>query len=89
MCDAYQILRKVLNEKFGIIIITDEQDDFALSDYITDSISFIEFIVAIEEELQNELTDDFIDFDMLSSARGFAEKLNFYLSTTNKKSFKT
>lgn len=79
MTHAYQMLLKILQEKLGYIIFDDEQDDFAISDYVSDSITFIQFIIAIEEELGSELSDDFLDFEILISAKGFAEKLDFFM----------
>jgi len=81
MTHTYQILLKILQENLGFVIFDDEQDDFAISDYIPDSITFIQFIIAIEEELASELPDDFLDLEILSSAKGFAEKLDFYVAS--------
>lgn len=78
---TYQLLTRILDERLGFLVFNDDQDDFSISDYIMDSITFIEFIVAIEEEIKKELPDDFLDFDLLSSAKGFAEKLNYYLES--------
>ena len=81
MINTYQILKKVLQENFGVFVFGDEQEDFSISDYVSDSISFIQFITAIEEELGSELSDDFLDLELLSSAKGFLEKLDFYIET--------
>jgi acyl carrier protein len=79
MNQAYQILLNVLREKLGFIIIDNGMDDFAINDYIPDSLMFIEFIIAIEETIGKELPDDFLDNELLSSAIGFAEKLDCYM----------
>ena len=79
MNQAYQILLNVLREKLGFIIIDNGMDDFAINDYIPDSLMFIEFIIAIEETIGKELPDDFLDNELLSSAIGFAEKLDRYM----------
>jgi len=81
MLAAYQLLLHVFEEKLGLIVPIDEQDDFSLSDYIVDSIAYIQFIVAIEEELGIVLPDDFIDIDILDSSKGFAEKLDCFLNS--------
>lgn len=81
MTESYQILLKILHENFGLVIFENEQEDFAISDYIPDSIMFIQFIIGIEEELTCELSDDFLDFDILSSAKGFAEKLEDFVAS--------
>jgi len=83
---AYQMLLKIFEEKLGIIISVDEQDDFAINDYIFDSIVFIQFIIAIEEEIGEELPDDFLLYDVFSSVKGFAEKLDFFITSQRKDS---
>lgn len=81
MNSSYQMLLKILKEKFGIIFLDDANNDFAISDYIQDSIGFITFIISVEEELGTELPDDFLNFELLDSANGFAEKLEFFKQT--------
>ncbi len=81
--EAYQILIKVLEDSLGIVVLDKEQGDFAISDYIYDSIMFIQFILAIEERLGIELLDDFLDIELLKSANGFSEKLEFCLKSLN------
>ncbi|MCI9435926.1 MAG: acyl carrier protein [Lachnospiraceae bacterium] len=76
---AYQILLDVLRDKLGFIIIDNGMGDFTISDYIPDSLMFIEFIIAIEETIGKELPDDFLDNELLSSAIGFAEKLDCFM----------
>lgn len=79
MTQSYQILIKVLQEKLGVVIFNDEKEDFSISDYIIDSISFIQFIISIEEAIGHELSDDFLDLEILRSAKGFVEKLDCFL----------
>lgn len=79
MKSTFDVIVKVLKENFGIIIL--DEEDFAISDYISDSISFIQFIIAIEEQIQRELSDDFLYVDVLDSAKGFAEKLNVFFES--------
>lgn len=81
MLTTYQLLLKIFDEKLGIIVPNDLQDDFSISDYVVDSISFIQFIIAIEEELEVELPDDFLLPNILDSAKGFTEKLDFFLDS--------
>lgn len=81
---TYQLLLKILQENFGIFIFEDDMEDFSISDYVFDSLSFIQFIVAIEEELGTELPDDFLDFEILGSSKGFAEKLDFFIESLQK-----
>lgn len=82
MTYAYQLLLKILQENFGVFIFEDDQEDFSISDYLPDSLSFIQFIVTIEEEIGSELPDDFLNFEILSSAKGFAEKLEFFVESS-------
>lgn len=82
MNDTYNIVLKVLEEKMGIVVL-DNQNDFTLSDYITDSMNFILFIVSLEETLGVELPDDFLDNEIMGSAVGFSEKLSSFLSSNN------
>lgn len=77
--DAFLIITKVLNDSFGIFLFGDEHEDFSLSEYITDSLTFIQFIIAIEEEIGKELSDDFLNYEILESAKGFAEKLDAHI----------
>ena len=81
MNSSYQMLLKILQEKFGVTFFNDEKKDFAISDYIQDSIGFITFIIAVEEEFGTELPDDFLNYELLNSAYGFIEKLDFFKET--------
>lgn len=45
--NSYQVLVNILDEKLGVAFLDDEQDDFIISDYVVDSIAFIQFIIAI------------------------------------------
>lgn len=75
---SFQIILKILQENFGVVIFKNQQEDFSIKDYISDSITFIQFIVGIEDELACELPDDFLDVELLNSAKGFAEKLDCF-----------
>lgn len=81
MSPTYQILIKVLQENLGIFIFNDEKEDFSICDYVTDSLSFIQFIISLEEELDKELPDDFLDYELLNSAIGFVSKLDAYVES--------
>ena len=85
MCNSYQLLIKVLNDSFGIIIFDEHQDDFAIDEYIFDSVEFIQFIVSIEEEIGHDLPDDFLNMEILCSARGFAAKLDSYMELLSRR----
>lgn len=85
MKHAYQIILKILEENLGVVIFDDEKDDFAISDYVLDSLVFMQFIIAIEKEIGEELSDDFLNYDILISAKGFAEKLDFFMTSLQNK----
>lgn len=80
MANTYRMIVNILVQKFGFIIL-DEEEDFDIGEYITESIAFMQFIIAIEEEIRTELSDDFLNYDILCSARGFTEKLDEYIET--------
>lgn len=73
-----QIILNVLNE-MGFVVLENEEDDFNLQDYIVDSLQFVEFIVGIEETIGFTLTENFLDYNLLLSFRGFSEKLKEYM----------
>ncbi len=79
--DSLNIITRVLNDSFGIFLFGDEQDDFSLSEYISDSVTFIQFIIAIEEEIGKDLPDDFLNYEILESAKGFAKKIDAYIKS--------
>lgn len=82
MVSTYELLLKVLTDDLGFVILQDEQEDFSITDYVADSLSFIQFIISIEDVIGKELSDDFLDFDILGSAKGFAEKLDSFIKTS-------
>lgn len=45
--NSYQMLVNILDEKLGVVFLDDKQDDFIISDYVVDSIAFIQFIIVI------------------------------------------
>lgn len=77
MTDTYEKLYNILQD-MGYMFFDEIEDDFAISDYIGDSFSFIEFIVNIETKFEIELSDDFLAYELLESARGLASKIDAY-----------
>ena len=49
--NSYQMLVNILDEKLGVVFLDDEQDDFIISDYVVDSIAFIQFIILIKNSI--------------------------------------
>ncbi len=80
-----ELLISVL-EEMGYVILEKEGEDFSISDYISDSIQFISFIINIEDKIGVELTDDFLRYDIMHSAIGFANMLNEYLTSKDNSS---
>lgn len=64
----------ILNE-MGIYIDNNEQD-INLLDYILDSIQFMDFIIKLEESLNLEIPDEYLDMNLLRSLDNFSEILN-------------
>ncbi len=75
---SYIRLCDILQE-MGYVLFEDLENDFSISDYINDSITFIEFIIKIEEDFEIELSDDFLSYELLESAQGLANKIDSYL----------
>lgn len=46
-------------------------EDVNLMDYVVDSITFISFIVELENMLGFDISDEFLDFEKLNSFNGF------------------
>jgi len=76
--NTYQTICSILDE-MGFTIF--EKEDFAISDYIVDSLQFISFIFQLESKLEIELPDDFMLFDILKSAYGLSNKLGEYIES--------
>jgi len=59
----------------GYVMIDQMQDDFDITEYIDDSLEFINYIIALEKRLEIELSDDFLLLDYFRSAKGLAAKI--------------
>lgn len=77
MLKLREVLVEIL-EEMGFIIFEKNDEDINIGDYITDSIQFISFIINIEQLLGTELTEDFLQFDILSSVNGLSNKLSAF-----------
>lgn len=69
-------------EDMGFVLLDDDMD-FDIRDYISDSIQFVEFIVNIEEALQIELDDEFLDYELLASLKAFTNKIQSFIDLRN------
>ena len=79
MKNTYEMIIRILEDELGYIILNDFTTDFSITDYVNDSLQFVQFILAIEEEIGIELCDDFLDYDIYTSMFGFVEKLEAFM----------
>ena len=66
-------------ENLGVIIDTSEEDMDLLSMEI-DSITFITFIVALEEKFEIQFPDEYLTMEVMTSLNGFASLICSLLS---------
>lgn len=59
----------------GIFVDCNEDEDVNLSEYVEDSITFVQFIVEIEDQLEINIPDELLSLSLLDSLCGFAEML--------------
>ena len=68
-------------EKIGICIDVDfealetEDYDINLQEYVTDSITFITFVLSLKDNLGIELPDDMLFYERISSIKALAQNL--------------
>lgn len=60
-------------EENGILV---DDRELSIVEYIPDSITFIEFVVAIEEKFDIELPDEFLLIEKIGSISELAEVIN-------------
>ena len=70
-------------EEIGYIVFEKDQEDFNISDYIADSMQFVQFILKIEEYYNIELSEDFLLYGILISAKGLANKIDAFIAECN------
>lgn len=64
------MIQKSLEES-GILISVDGMEDINLAEYEMDSLTFVNFIVTLEEELGIAIPDQYLNVDVLQSLEGF------------------
>lgn len=64
------------------MIVENIDGDFNLQDYITDSITFITFIITIEKKLGIEVPDDLLLFDAMNSFYAYCDLLKYVVNNT-------
>ena len=57
-----------------------DTDDIDLTEYIEDSVQFVQFIVALEDNLNIEIPDALLNFELLTSWNGFKSTLEDILN---------
>lgn len=57
-----------------------DTDDIDLTEYIEDSVKFVQFIVALEDNLNIEIPDALLNFELLTSWNGFKSMLEDILN---------
>ena len=62
-------------ENLGIVIDQD-QEDTDLSSMEIDSITFVSFIVALEERFEIQFPDEFLTMETMNSLNGFANLID-------------
>lgn len=70
MKNTKEYIVKILDET-GIFVPYDYKDDIDLREYNIDSISFISFVVNVEEAFGISIPDEALLIDTLSSLNGF------------------
>ena len=67
------VIFDVLQEQGIMIDPTDE--DFDLREFIQDSLQFITFIVALEQQMEIEIYDELLQFDAITSFNNFSSNI--------------
>ena len=67
------------------VIFSMEQDmigfeDLDLTEYIEDSVKFLQFIVALEDQLDIEIPDELLNIEILRSFNGFSSLLKEFIN---------
>lgn len=74
-------------KELGIIVFEEDIDnqDYDLRDYIVDSLTFIDFIVKIEDYYQISLPMEALNYEILSSVNGFYNMIEDLIEKSKKK----
>lgn len=70
-------------EKNGIIVSASEKEDVDLTDYEIDSVSFISFVVDLEETLKIKLPDEILNYNILKSLNGLVNMITQFVNDAN------
>lgn len=56
-------------------IIDDEENDIDISEFIVDSVEFVEFLVELEDEFETNIPDSLLGIEILKSLNGLANMM--------------
>lgn len=77
-----EIKKVVIDELENLgVIIDDSENDVDLLSMNIDSITFISFIVALEERFKIQFPDEYLTMDVMNSLNGFSNLLCTFLSS--------
>ena len=77
-----EIKKVVIDELENLgVIIDDSENDVDLLSMNIDSITFISFIVAIEERFKIQFPDEYLTMEVMNSLNGFSNLLCTFLSS--------
>jgi len=77
-----EIKKVVIDELENLgVIIDDSENDVDLLSMNIDSITFISFIVALEERFKIQFPDEYLTMEVMNSLNGFSNLLCTFLSS--------
>lgn len=77
-----EIKKVVIDELENLgVIIDDSENDVDLLSMDIDSITFISFIVALEERFKIQFPDEYLTMEVMNSLNGFSNLLCTFLSS--------
>ena len=76
-----EIKKVVIDELENLGIIDDSENDVDLLSMNIDSITFISFIVALEERFKIQFPDEYLTMEVMNSLNGFSNLLCTFLSS--------
>jgi len=71
-------------EEIGICVDKEATRDENINDYSVDSLSFMSFIISVEERLDIIIPDGYFYVDLLKSLNGFVDFLETLIEERNK-----
>ena len=78
-----KIKKTVLDSLDGLGLSISGEEDFCLSEFISDSLQFISFVFEIETQLGMEMPTEFLNLEKMSSFESYCSMLYDYLDNEN------